>query len=137
MSDEKLRNKAQRWYTQARDDVEAAQALLSARKYAQTCFYAQQAAEKGMKAVWFLLDLDPWGHSCARLIRDLPAATNEEFAKLLDTSLRLDKFYIPTRYPDALPDLIPAEAFTLDEARSAIRSAEAVLKQVQKWGRFE
>ena len=72
MSEEKLKAEARRWYYQALDDLEAGEALLAACKYAQSCFYAQQAAEKGMKAVWFLLDLDPWGHSSAKLMRDLP-----------------------------------------------------------------
>ena len=72
MSEEKLAREADRWLRQAADDLEAAQALMSAAKYAQTAFLAQQAGEKAMKAVWFRLDADPWGHSVARLVRDLP-----------------------------------------------------------------
>ncbi|MEO1404469.1 MAG: HEPN domain-containing protein [Cyanobacteria bacterium J06635_1] len=130
MSEEKLQREARRWYTQALDDLEAARALMSADKYAQTCFYAQQSAEKGLKAVWFLLDLDPWGHSCARLIRNLPEEPKAEFDSLLELALGLDKLYLPTRYPDALPDLIPAEAFTKGEAGTAVQSAEAILIKV-------
>lgn len=136
MSEEKLRNEARRWYAQALDDLDAAQALFTVGKYAQTCFYAQQAAEKSLKAVWFLLNLDPWGHSCTRLIQNLPDAPKAHFAPLLDLALGLDKLYLPTRYPDALPDLIPAEAFTKVEARTAIESAEAILAQVNGWGRL-
>lgn len=88
------------------------------------------SAEKGLKAVWFLLDLDPWGHSCARLIRNLPEEPKAEFDSLLELALGLDKLYLPTRYPDALPDLIPAEAFTKGEAGTAVQSAEAILIKV-------
>jgi HEPN domain-containing protein len=137
MNDEKLKSEAERWYNQAWDDLEAAQALFHARKFAQTCFCAQQAAEKGMKAVWFLLDLDPWGSSSARLIRELPDNIKADYLPLLDLALGLDKFYIPTRYPDALADLIPANAFTAGEAQAAIQSAETILAQIGHRGALE
>jgi len=133
MSRENLRYDAERWYSQAVDDAEAASALLVAKKYAQACFYAQQSGEKAMKAVWFELDLDPWGHSVGRLIRDLTEDVQEEFMPLLDEALALDKLYIPTRYPDALANLTPAEAYTQREAGSAIQSAQVLLDFVQEW----
>ncbi|MDB9525157.1 HEPN domain-containing protein [Oscillatoria sp. CS-180] len=133
MSVEKLRREAQRWHQQGIDDLEAATALLTASKYPQACFYAQQAAEKALKAVWFRLDLDPWGHSCGRLIRDLPDPVKKDFLVLMDTALALDKLYIPTRYPDALAELTPSEAFTRSEAESAIQSGERLIQQVTNW----
>lgn len=131
MSEEKLRFEAERWYRQAGDDLDAAAALLAAQKYAQACFYAQQAAEKALKAVWLRLDLDPWGHSAARLIRELPAPVKSDFISLLELALSLDKLYIPTRYPDALPDLTPSEAYTQGEAEAAIQAAQTILQAVQ------
>jgi HEPN domain-containing protein len=133
MSEEKLNQEANRWYQQAIDDLEAAEALLHAKKYPQACFYAQQATEKALKAVWICLDLDPWGHSCGRLIRDLPESAKNEFSGLMDLALALDKLYIPTRYPDALVELTPAEAFTRAEAEAAIQSAKQILDQVNHW----
>lgn len=127
MSGKKLLQEAERWYRQAIDDLEAARALLSAGKYAQTCFYCQQSGEKAIKAVWYFLDLDPWGHSCAKLIQTLPEAEQKAFAAIIETALSLDKLYIPTRYPDALAELTPAEAFTQKEAQGAIASAEKVI----------
>jgi HEPN domain-containing protein len=35
-----------------------------------------------------------------------------------------DKYYIPTRYPEALPGIIPSEAFDKDDAERAISLAE-------------
>jgi HEPN domain-containing protein len=46
MSQEKLLQEALRWYRQGLDDLEAAQALILAKKFAQACFYAQQSAEQ-------------------------------------------------------------------------------------------
>lgn len=127
MSGNSCLQEAERWYQQAIDDLEAASALLAAGKYAQTCFYAQQSAEKGLKAVWYFLDLDPWGHSCSRLIKTLPEDEQSNFADVLDTALALDKLYIPTRYPDALAEITPAEAFTKREGESAITSAQRIM----------
>lgn len=101
MSERKKLQEANKWYGQAIDDLEAAAALLTAEKYAQNCFYSQQAGEKALKAVWYFLALDPWGHSCARLIQKLPEAEQASFLKVVETALALDKLYIPTCYPDA------------------------------------
>ncbi len=132
MSEEKLAREADRWLRQAADDLEAAQALMSAAKYAQAAFLAQQAGEKAMKAVWFRLDADPWGHSVARLVRDLPeAGTRRCFMDLLELAFALDKLYIPTRYPDALADLIPGESYTQSEARAAIDAARALWERAR------
>ncbi len=133
MSKEKQQREAKRWYQQGLDDLEAAQALASAQKFAQACFYAQQSAEKGLKAVWMGLDLDPWGHSCTRLIRELPEPAQAHFRPLIEMALALDKLYIPTRYPDALAELTPAEAFTQGEAQAAMTAAQRLLNQVAQW----
>ena len=127
MSGSKLRQEAERWYKQSEDDLEAASGLLSISKYAQSCFYAQQAAEKSLKAVGFLLDTDPWGHSCTKLIQNLPAAERKLFSEIEDNAKSLDKLYIPTRYPDALADITPSEAFTKKEALLAIELAQEIL----------
>jgi HEPN domain-containing protein len=68
---------------------------------------------------WIALGLDPRGHSLARLLRDLPPEEAPLFHPLLPQALALDKLYIPTRYPDALPGLTPKEAYT-EEAKKAV-----------------
>jgi len=130
MSVERLELEAGRWLRQAQDDLEAAEALVSASKFAQAAFLAQQAGEKALKAWWIRQDLDPWGHSLARLIRDLPAEQRSPFEALVDTALALDKLYIPTRYPDALAELTPAEAFTHGEAIAAADNARRIIDAV-------
>jgi HEPN domain-containing protein len=93
MSVEKRLLEARRWLAQAWDDWEA------------------------VKALWIALGLDPWGHSLARLLRDLPPEEAPAFHPLLPQAL--DKLHIPTRYPDALPGLTPKEAYT-EEAKKAV-----------------
>lgn len=133
MSEEKLRYEAERWLRQARDDLQAADVLFNAGRYAQTGFWAQQAAEKALNAVWIAADLDPWGHSITRLIKDMPESMRVAFEAYRDQALYLDKLYIPTRYPDALADLIPAEAYTREEVEQARAHAATLLSQVERW----
>lgn len=71
MSLEKNRQEAERWLKTAEGDLEAAVILLENNKYAHSCFHSQQAGEKAMKAVWYFLDADPWGHSIKKLIQGL------------------------------------------------------------------
>lgn len=134
MSGEKQRREAARWLRQAWDDLEAAETLCAARKHAQAAFFAQQAGEKALKGLWMALDADPWGHSLARLVKELPdEGARRRFLELLDAALALDKLYIPTRYPDTLAELIPGEAYTEQEARQAIGHARTVLEAVEAW----
>jgi HEPN domain-containing protein len=64
----------QDWRRQARDDLEHAR--LSARQahLEWAAFAAQQAAEKGCKAVHLALGSDAWGHDLMALLPALPAA---------------------------------------------------------------
>jgi len=39
--------------------------------------------------------------------------------------------YLPTRYPDALGELVPAEAYTSEEAEQALEQAAALLEAVR------
>jgi HEPN domain-containing protein len=52
----------------------------------------------------------------------LPGCKNfdKDFEDVEKASKSLDKYYIPTRYPDALPGIIPSEAFDKDDAERAI-----------------
>ncbi|WP_036270740.1 HEPN domain-containing protein [Meiothermus rufus] len=133
MSVEKQRREALRWLRQAEDDLEAARVLLAGAKCAQAAFYAQQAGEKALKAVWLAQDADPWGHSLGRLVREMPEEAKGRFSPLLEAALALDKLYIPTRYPDALAELTPAEAYTQSEAEAALAQAEAILHVAKGW----
>ncbi|MDW8018389.1 MAG: HEPN domain-containing protein [Thermus sp.] len=125
MSAEKRREEGLRWLAQAQDDWEAGEAPLRAGKLAQAAFLAQQAGEKALKALWIPLGLDPWGQGLAQLVRDLPEGMGGALQPLLPQALALDKLYIPTRYPDALPGLTPKEA------QKALMDAQAILKAVE------
>jgi HEPN domain-containing protein len=65
----------------------------------------------------------------AKLVDDLPREiVGNRFADAREPARQLDKLYIPTRYPNGLPDITPAEAYTAKEAADAIAAAETILR---------
>jgi HEPN domain-containing protein len=44
----------------------------------------------------------------------------------------LDGFYVPTRYPNSVPDSIPARVYTQSAAREAVKMAEEIVAFVNK-----
>ena len=128
MSSEKHRGDAARWALQAQADVRAAQASRAAGAYEWACFQAQQAAEKAVKAVWLHLSEDPWGHSVFKLIDELTEPPRGDLLSRFGVAAKqLDKLYVPTRYPNGLPELTPHEAFSDQDAAEAIQLAEAIV----------
>ncbi len=133
MSQSKDHHEAARWLSTAQDDLRAARALRDNAMHAHACFNAQQSAEKAMKAIWRLYGLDGWGHSIQRLVMDFPhPELFERRSEWLQCAAILDRFYIPTRYPDSLPDLTPAQNYFLADAEAAIQHADFFLQAAQE-----
>ena len=116
------------WLRQATDDYRFGRAALRGRFYAQACFVAQQVAEKAAKAVHYELAGRPViGHSVRALLRRLNARARVT-DELLVLGGQLDQYYVSTRYPDALPGIAPADAFSAAQARAALRAAGRILR---------
>lgn len=125
------RNEAERWLRQAEYDQRAAQLNHDNGFYAWACFLSQQAAEKALKA--FLYDLGEGpviGHSTYKLAERC-AAHNPQFTDLLSTARQLDRYYIPTRYPNGLPGGIPHEMYGESDSEAAMESLKLILALVQ------
>ena len=134
MSIEKNIREAIRWLSTAEDDNDSAIILKENGKFAHSCFHAQQAGEKALKAVWFFADADPWGHSIKKLIEDLNSVDLKLYQRLepfTRMGLVLDRFYIPTRYPNGLPDITPDEAFTDEDADTCISYSKKIIDEVR------
>jgi len=134
MSTEKNIREAIRWLTTAEDDNDSAVILKENGKFAHSCFHAQQAGEKALKAVWYFADADPWGHSIKKLIEDLNSVDFKLYQKLKSYTrmgMVLDRFYIPTRYPNGLPDITPDVAFTDEDADTCITYSKKIIDEVR------
>ena len=113
----------ERWLRQAEYDLSDAQYSLAGDRYNLTCFLAQQCAEKAVKAYLFAQGAhEIRGHSVTELCREA-AALDADFAGLGPKAGYLDRYYIPTRYPNGLPGGIPAEMFDRQDAEKALEAA--------------
>ncbi|MCX7668068.1 MAG: HEPN domain-containing protein [Atribacterota bacterium] len=130
-------NEAERWFRQARRDLGDAEYLREGGRFHLACFLSQQAAEKGIKAFLYAQGAElVWGHSVAELCEDA-RDFDPDFSEIASLGGLLDKYYIPTRYPNGLPGGIPAEAYGEDDARMAISLAWKILEFVARKLRFE
>ncbi|RKY99128.1 MAG: DNA-binding protein [Candidatus Hydrothermota bacterium] len=115
------------WYLQACHDLNDAVFLIKGRRFNVACFLAQQAVEKAFKAFLLFKGADEvWGHSVFELCQDA-VHFDKDFEKICSEVASLDKYYIPTRYPDALPGGIPSLVFGEKDATLAIEVAEKAL----------
>jgi HEPN domain-containing protein len=134
MGESKNRYLAKRWLLTAEEDLAAARTLYDHEMFAASCFHAQQAAEKSIKAIWFFEDEDPWGHSVKKLIDDFPRKNDiPNFTEYNDIGALLDKYYIPTRYPNGLPDLTPGLVYTRSDAAAGLDAASRFIGLCKRW----
>jgi HEPN domain-containing protein len=115
------------WLAQAIRDLEKANLDLQWGYYEWACFTSQQAAEKAVKALFQSIHADAWGHSVSELLKELPPKLKPEEV-LIEDAIMLDRFYIPTRYPNGFDRGIPKDYFTKRDAESACESAKRIIE---------
>lgn len=117
-----------RWLEQASEDLKWAKDLTERGGYHISCFLAQQIGEKALKAFLYAKGEElVIGHSIERLC-GLAAKFDEEFLEKVKTWSILDGYYVPTRYPNSLPDSIPAKVYTAKAASEAVILAEEIVE---------
>lgn len=121
-----------RWLEQAEADRQGAQLLLDGGSFHLACFVAQQVAEKALKAFLYASGEEVViGHSVETLAR-WAADFDPDFHNLRDVISPLDGYYIPTRYPNGLPDSIPARVYTRRSAEETLAMADQALAMVRR-----
>lgn len=115
------------WLRYAREDLEGAENVvmnLSVFAPRHACFFAQQAAEKALKAVLIYLQIDyPHRHNLDELRDLIPAGWS---VKTTYSTLKpLAEWAIEARYFSELPDATP------DNARDTTRQARAIYESVR------
>jgi len=113
------------WLAQAAHDLGHARHALEDADYDWACFAAHQAAEKAVKALFLFLGGEGWGHAITRLLQDLSQRQRVPEG-LGEAARRLDKHYIPTRYPNGFDSGAPRDYYTAGEARQAIADAQCI-----------
>ena len=112
------------WLEEANWDLENAQILFENDRFNTVVFHCQQAAEKAVKALLYHNKINGWGHSIHSLLEKYKDIKDKNFDHIEKLGLSLDKHYITTRYPDALPNIAPHKAYNKQEAEIALNQAK-------------
>ncbi|NVM22972.1 MAG: HEPN domain-containing protein [Desulfobacterales bacterium] len=120
---------ARRWFLQAEDDLRFVNWI---RKegvfFDKGCFMSQQAGEKALKACLYATGKRRiLGHSLFEMVEEL-SRTDEHFQTILNPAKRLDRFYIPTRYPNGLPGGSPFQVYTVQDLTEAYEDVKTVFQ---------
>lgn len=125
-------NKYKDWLSFANEDIAMVKLAMEDQIYNQVCFHAQQVVEKSLKA--FLKAKKgtvPKVHNLIELF-NLCLNMESKFESIREACEYLNRFYAPTRYPDAFPGSLKERLPNVDEAKSAERHCLEVNKTVVK-----
>jgi len=125
------REEALRWLEQAKHNLEVAQNNFKANFYSDTCFMAEQAAQMALKAfIIYHKNRFIWEHSIQELAR-ICTEYDSNFGKFVEFGKILDRYYIPTRYPNALASpAVPYKIYTEKDAKEALNFAKEIIAKV-------
>jgi HEPN domain-containing protein len=119
---------ARRWFLQAEDDLKFVEWVMKEEVFFDKgCFIAQQAGEKALKACLyaggkrFVL-----GHSLFEMALEL-GQKDALFRGVEEAVKRLDRYYIPARYPNGLPGGSPFQTYTARDLDAALKDVETVV----------
>jgi HEPN domain-containing protein len=116
------------WPQLADEDLAMARLAFDQGIYRQTCFHAQQAVEKALKALLLARQgTYPKTHSLEDL---LAFDTSGELSEWEEPCQRLSQFYLTTRYVDALPGGVMDE-ISDEDARTSLAAAANIVTSVR------
>lgn len=125
-----------RWIRMAEATLASAEGDRDRGDYNWACFKAQQAAEIALKALARGAAIVVHGHSVSRILAVLSEKGLSPEEDVRECAYLLDKYYIPTRYPDAWPEGSPHEYYTRREADEAIKCARLMIEWVNRTWRY-
>ncbi|MCH8205663.1 MAG: HEPN domain-containing protein [Chloroflexi bacterium] len=119
---------ARRWLAEAEHNLQVTRTLLENSLWSKVCFEAEQTAQLALKAFLYGRGRrDVRIHSIGELVAEC-GKEDGDFLTLLNQGKVLDKYYLSTRYPDALPPpAVPFESFTEEEGLQALAYAEEIV----------
>ena len=119
------------WLYFAREDLILAEAALEKEVYNQVCFHAHQGVEKALKAFLYTKQRSiPRIHSLSELL-SMCKNLDKSFLDLDNVCISLDQYYIPTRYPDALPGTGKEGLPTINDAKEALNNLHTALRYIE------
>lgn len=119
------------WLDRAEDDLKFAEVGLREEFFAQVCFHSQQCIEKCLKATLVSLGRPyPKSHNLQELMQKLPELKLDQWLEGISI---IDGYYVPIRYPDAMPGMKSSGPPNREEAKDALDVAEKVFGEVTRF----
>lgn len=122
-----------RWLTQAKDEFEDAEELRKRGRFYLALFHFQQATEKALKAYLYLKvkSVEVFHTHSVDELSKMTVEIDSDFKRVAPAK-KLDRYYIPTRYPNGLPGGVPSRYFDdPEEAEEAMQLAKNVIDLVE------
>lgn len=114
------------WFIMAEIDLRAAKAINKEGIFSAVCFHAQQVVEKILKGLILYYENEvPKTHDLMLLLNKL-IKHQPDFKKYKENCEFLNKFYVPTRYPDAFPGSLPEGLPNKKDASESLEKAEKI-----------
>ena len=121
-----MQKEAENNWAQARADLATAVTLRDAGIYYASVFFAQQAAEKALRAASLHnLNRNPKGHNLITIANSLNAPID-----IMNASSELNADFLNTRSPEAA-DGIPFQLYHQEDALLHLKAAEAIVQWVR------
>lgn len=121
----------EKWFNQATHTYDSAKRDYEDTDFNWACFKCQQAANSALNAFLRGAGRVGIGHSLLKLTKEIEAL-DTDVDEIKKCSLTLEKFYIPTRYPDAYPEGSPFEFYDAEEAEKALDCCLAIIEFVRE-----
>ncbi len=122
-----MADRSEDWFNQSRRDLDSARAQRDSGFHEWACFIAQQSSEKALKAVFQRFGGEVRGHSLVELFNALQERV-EIPGQLRRSAVHLDRYYIPSRYPNGWASGSPADYFTEEDADGAICHSQKIVR---------
>lgn len=128
-----------RWRVAADRALGASAAQAEAGFPEWACFLAEQAAQLALKGLLHGIGVGAWGHDLTELAARVSTEIGPPWPDAAASRAeRLARFYLPTRYPDALPGGVPGDRFSAEDVAAACEDAAGLLATVDStWTALE
>lgn len=127
----RLKLEAGHWLVLAQQDITSAHMLLNSKKYDNAAFFAQQSAEKALKALWIKNGLNPWGNSLSQLFKELSGEDGKAIAPFAEIATLLEVLQLQSTYEEFSQSEYP-EALAAREVGDSLAKTESLLEVVRK-----
>lgn len=126
---------AKAFMRRALEDLDSAKILLEKGKHADSVYHAEQASQKGMKAVLILFGTEVLEHRVSHLFKDKVCVQYPELEGVAEIASRVEDHWLRPRYPIATRRglLDPLEIYDEKLATSVLRDAEKVVEKLREF----